>query len=408
MPSPEMYFVPPDNIFDNTNNNRIALIKDSDSSSHIILKPLQISFFKIGADPVLVCPAEHVEGVLNNNSEFLPNDTNTVNFKLESINRGFSKIVNYYPFGGSFEKFKSIFTLLQQYIDSTENILNENTYPGHDKTVTMALKEYLSARLAHYLVLPILFKSNYDKNKLIGMIRKNIKIKYPEYWLQIESARIFLQTYYRKIVLPNTDFNLQKSLQDHFFTFYPIRKLCTYNYFLECLEKATVKSKTQMLEDWKAATIKLQLSKQEQDIMHDVYTRIQTIGENISDVFSTLPLMNNEGKMLSASEKKALIARENIILDFWASWCVPCRKKMNKLNSDKVTIDHKQYHIIYLSIDEDQNKWKSAIFSFLNKKNSFRVTSQYNQFVENFGLEVIPRYFLVSQSDLISSKFNFE
>ena len=126
---PQMYFVPHDNIFDNLNNNRISLIKDSDSSSYIILNPFQISFFKIGADPVLICPGEHVEGTLSR-SEFETNDTNTINFTLEKINRGFSKIVNNYHIGGDFDKFKLVFALLLEYKDSTENILNKIVIPG--------------------------------------------------------------------------------------------------------------------------------------------------------------------------------------------------------------------------------------------------------------------------------------
>lgn len=117
--------------------------------------------------------------------------------------------------------------------------------------------------------------------------------------------------------------------------------------------------------------------------------------------------MNAQGKMLSTEEKKALIARPNIILDFWASWCIPCREKMSKLNSDKVTINHKQYQIIYLSIDEDQNKWKGAYFPFLNSKNSFRITDPNNQFVEDYKIRFVPRYMLIDQSGLISAEFTY-
>lgn len=86
---------------------------------------------------------------------------------------------------------------------------------------------------------------------------------------------------------------------------------------------------------------------------------------------------------------------------------MPCREKMSKLNSDKVTINHQQYQIIYLSIDEDQNKWKGAHFKFLNSKNSFRITSPDNQFVIDFTIASIPRYMLIDQSGLISAEFNY-
>jgi thiol-disulfide isomerase/thioredoxin len=403
---PQMYFVPQDNIFDNTNNNRISLVKDSDSSSELILKPSQISFFKIGADPILVCPGEHVEGAFNG-IEFAPHDTNTINFTLERINRGFSKIVNNYHIGEDFNKFKMVLGLLLQYKDSNENILTKDSHPWADKSVTMALKEYLCARLAHFLVLPILFKNDYNETELNEVIKKNISIVFPEYWLQIESGRIFLQTYYRKMDLPKVSYNLQKSVENKFFSFHSIRKLAYHNYFLECLEKGIVKTKDQLLHDYNQAISKLVLSSKELEEMKNVDNRIQKIGADISEVFSTLPLINREGKILSLKEKKALIDGDNIILDFWASWCIPCRKKMTKLSGDKITLNQKKCRIIYLSIDEDDNSWKKAFFPFLNKNNSFRIANGNNQFVNDFAISRIPRYILVSQSALISSDFEF-
>lgn len=403
---PELYIVQEDNVFDMY--NRIAWIKDSDSSFHLSLIPSKIAFFKMDFDAVLVSPGDHSDGYFDAAyGHFEPEDTNSINFTLTRISRGFSHLVSIYGIGSDFEKFKLVVGLLTEYIDSTNATLNKKNKPWLNGSVIFALKEYESTRLAHFLVLPFLFKNNYDKNELNGIIRKKIQIRNPEYWLQLEPGRIFLQTYYRKLSLPNANFNLQKSLEDKLFASYSIRKLLTYNYFLECMERGIVKTKVQLLNDWKQAKSKLILSKQEQDVMQDVYTRIEKIAINISDVFTTLPLMDREGKMLSTNEKQKLIAGKNLILDFWASWCEPCKKKMNKLNSDKVTVDHKQYRIIYLSIDQDENKWKGAHFPFLNKTNSFRITGPDNRFVKDFNISLIPRYILIDQSSLVSSEFEF-
>ena len=75
--------------------------------------------------------------------------------------------------------------------------------------------------------------------------------------------------------------------------------------------------------------------------------------------------------------------------------------------SDKVTIDHKQYHIIYLSIDANDALWKSAPYPFLNNENSFRITGPDNQFIKDFAIRRIPRAILLNQSGLISSDFIF-
>lgn len=406
LPQP-LYVVQQDNVFNMF--NLLAWVKVSDSNFHLTLMPTEISFFKIGGDAVLISPGDHTEGYFDGaHAQFEPEDSNSINFTLTRISRGFSNLVNIYGHRSDFGKFKSVVGLLTEYIDSSNTTLNKKDKPWLNASVIFALKEYESARLAHFLVLPILFKNNYDKNELIGIIRKNIQIRGPEYWLELESARIFLQTYYRKISLPNANCNLQKSLEDKLFASYSILKLLTYNYFLECMEKGNVKTKIQLLNDWQQAKSKLVLSKEEQVAIQDVYTRIEKIGKNISDVFNTLPLMDQEGRMLNTNEKQKLIAGKNLILDFWASWCIPCRERMTKLNSDHVTLNHQQYRIIYLSIDQDENKWKGAHFPFLNKTNSFRVTDGNNQFVEDFRIQSIPRYMLLDQSALISSEFSFE
>lgn len=401
------YIVPQDNVFNMF--YPLPYMKDSDSSFHFTLMPPSISFFKIGGDAVLVSPGDHTHGYFDAfRGEFEPADSNSVNFTLTSISRGMTQLVIRYGTGSNFEKFKSVVHLLNEYIDSTNATLSQQRKPWLNASVIFALKEYESTRLAHFLVLPVLFRNNYDKNELVQMVQKNIRIRDLEYWLQLEPGRIFLHTYYRKISLPDANFNLEKSFEDKLFAAHLIRKLLTYDYFSECMEQGNVKSKIELMHDWQQCYSKLELSKEENTEMQLLYAKIKNIGENISDVFCTLPLMSQEGKMLSKEEKQKLIAGRNIILDFWASWCVPCRQKMTKLNSDHVTLNHQQYRIIYISIDENGNKWKAAHFPFLNKTNSFRITDGNNDFVKKFGIGYIPRYILLDQSALISSQFSFE
>ena len=402
---PQLYFVPGDNIFNIYDT--IPSIKDSDSSFHIILNPSKIYFAKIGADVVMVKPGAHLEGVLNQHSQFFPSDSGSTNFTLTKISEGFTAILLNYPMGSSFERFKAIFASLKNYVDSTD-VLNKQIKPWHDSRVELALEEYLQTRLAHYLVLPILFKSDYDEKELVSMIRQNLKFRFPEYWTELEPGRIFLHTYYRKIVLPDAKYDFRKSMSDKMYSIAGFRKLAAYDYFQECLDRGIVKTKAQLLADYKQTQSKLQLSKKEQEVMkEEVYKPIQKIGTDITSVFATLPIENASGQLLADSEKKGLIAKGNIILDFWASWCVPCRARMEEIKSDKVTIRGKQYHIIYLSIDANDQMWNSAPYAFLNNRNSFRITSPHNEFIKDFSITRIPRAILLADGALVSSEFIF-
>ncbi|HRN47411.1 MAG TPA: TlpA disulfide reductase family protein [Niabella sp.] len=68
-------------------------------------------------------------------------------------------------------------------------------------------------------------------------------------------------------------------------------------------------------------------------------------------------LKNNEGKMVSIDDFKG----KTILLDFWASWCFPCRianKSLVKLYSK---YQNKNFEIVSVSVDEDEKKWHKAI-----------------------------------------------
>ncbi len=49
------------------------------------------------------------------------------------------------------------------------------------------------------------------------------------------------------------------------------------------------------------------------------------------------------------------------IVDFWASWCGPCRKENPNVVAIYAELHSKGLNIIGVSLDEDPTKWKEAI-----------------------------------------------
>ncbi len=70
-----------------------------------------------------------------------------------------------------------------------------------------------------------------------------------------------------------------------------------------------------------------------------------------------LQLYNTENKKVSLKE----ITSQYILLDFWASWCSPCRYENRVLRKKKFLIEGEDYiTIVAISLDNDKGKWQKA------------------------------------------------
>ncbi len=49
------------------------------------------------------------------------------------------------------------------------------------------------------------------------------------------------------------------------------------------------------------------------------------------------------------------------LIDFWASWCAPCRQENPSVVALYAELHGKGLNIIGVSLDNDANKWKAAI-----------------------------------------------
>lgn len=68
-----------------------------------------------------------------------------------------------------------------------------------------------------------------------------------------------------------------------------------------------------------------------------------------------LPMPNDKELALSSLKGKV------VLIDFWASWCAPCRKELPNVKRCYEKYKHKGFEIYGVSLDKDRNAWLEAI-----------------------------------------------
>ncbi|WP_320168074.1 TlpA disulfide reductase family protein [Mangrovibacterium marinum] len=89
-------------------------------------------------------------------------------------------------------------------------------------------------------------------------------------------------------------------------------------------------------------------------VAEDLYPANRT-GEKVPDFTTT----DKNGKQCTLNE---LIKDKKVILiDFWASWCVPCRKELPNVKANYEKYASKGFEVIGFSIDKDPKAWTKAL-----------------------------------------------
>lgn len=95
-----------------------------------------------------------------------------------------------------------------------------------------------------------------------------------------------------------------------------------------------------------------------------------------------------------------------ILLDFWASWCVPCREELPHLKKLKEIYKKKSIEFINLSVDKDIFRWLDACKTEqIDNSNSFIIANPETfDWKSKYTIESIPRYILIGKDGQIISQ----
>lgn len=93
------------------------------------------------------------------------------------------------------------------------------------------------------------------------------------------------------------------------------------------------------------------------------------------------------------------------LIDFWASWCGPCRKEMPNVVEAYKAFKDKGFGIVGVSLDENADKWKDAITTLnITWPQMSDLQGWNNAGAKLYGVNSIPATVLVDQDGTIVAR----
>lgn len=140
-----------------------------------------------------------------------------------------------------------------------------------------------------------------------------------------------------------------------------------------------------------------------------IQTKLDKIGKpvtvaaaiNIGSVAPDFTAKNPDGKSISLKQSLGKVT----IVDFWASWCKPCRAENPNVVALYAKYHSKGLNIISVSLDKEASEWKTAI---AKDKLTWNHVSNLKEFEDpialQYGINAIPTIFVLDSKGIIIAK----
>jgi thiol-disulfide isomerase/thioredoxin len=92
-----------------------------------------------------------------------------------------------------------------------------------------------------------------------------------------------------------------------------------------------------------------------------------------------------------------------ILLDFWASWCGPCRRSLPSLKRLEAVYRSADFVVISISEDDDEDAWRSFVST--NQMSWPQRLDSNGSLQHQYGVNALPTYVLLGRDGSVLQKF---
>lgn len=132
-----------------------------------------------------------------------------------------------------------------------------------------------------------------------------------------------------------------------------------------------------------------------------INTYIENKSINIGDSYKNISGINSNREKINLSELEGKF----VLLDFWASWCGPCRQENPNLVKLYKKYNEQGFEIFSFSIDDNIKSWKKASQNdSISWTNVIDENGSYSKMSALYNVRAIPASFLINPEGIVIAK----
>ncbi|WP_047419847.1 TlpA disulfide reductase family protein [Cellulophaga sp. Hel_I_12] len=129
--------------------------------------------------------------------------------------------------------------------------------------------------------------------------------------------------------------------------------------------------------------------------------KASSVKSKIGDKAANFELPDKNGNIISLRNYEG----KYVLIDFWASWCGPCRKNSPMLKEVFQKFNNKGFEVIGIALEDDKMKWQKAIEVDKVSIWDHVIAGKDNTLGEEYNFKAIPAYILIDKNGLIIDRF---